>query len=1441
MMDWSNFYQLPKKVEILDIGCGFGGLTVTLAKLFPNQITLALEIRPKVTEFVRLRIEALRAAHVNEYQNVAVMRSNAMRYLPHFFEKAQIQKMFFCFPDPQFKQRNHRRRIVSSDLLTEYAYCLAPGGILYTITDVKELYEWHVQKCTDHPCFQRLSEEELAMDPCVRAMTEETEEGKKVSRTGGSKYVAVFRRIPDSKIPEAHIVISLLSARIQLSRLAMAENGTVSTTHSSQLSVEAHAEASNASRNEKTVQEENQECDHVVEISAGDTAVNIRSDSNDLDSVAIIRENAHLAGYPADCGTSTYKYLSYAKVLRDRGLTHPMRYSSVHLDAVGNPRPELHPISTDFGAHAFHNLPTDSLVLSHYGIGLTLYFKFLKVMSWLFFLLVIITLPMLAIYVSGSESPWEEFKVLYKQNVPSVMRMTSIGHLKESSSTCDQGVQGETISLSCAAGEIGFIKAVYSELATQGSCTCPERNKVMTKTGECRAQYKEECTSHSRCTKRCSSSDYGCFLGVHPVSKVSCCADAWDSASNAPNFSALTIKTLAGCVSKSAQSIAEGLCFGKSTCSFVIDEDATYTWTKLESQKSCPRNKTLKELGTICMTNINDSSDYSACPDPSTRGLLVFAQCFTTSINLFNEWSFKIVGWSAISRNQYLGFAVGCDIVCSFLFLAIVLWMKRKEAAAIDRISRNQIVAADYTVQLMHLPKHTDLDQLRDELRAHLERILTAAEPCTRKFDHIRIADIQFGKSTSGQLKLLRDRGVSVRKLEVEIQRLEKIKQLEGKLDPKKYNSSILSHIKKSRKLDTTLQKHNVKLEKWRKRHGEGTRAQAVTAFITFEEEEGFYRCLQVYPDLGALHRFFQPMERRLHGKRLRFCPAPDPSDIKWENLHYSGLERFFRRWIVNLCALSFLLLSFVIIFLAKYEKGQLDLEFGRTTSCPATITKDDVVLDEFNKQTAASVYKALVGCYCESLLHQMSFQEMMNEEFDVNALTGGTQRYCKVWAKSFVTAQSLSVASIMMVVLVNLLLTRILKFLVKMEKYHTESGHIISQVIKIFFAQLCNTALLVIIINANVQSFYPANSVTSINVSSFQLLSGKYGDFSTEWYQDVGVSLMLTMIINILSPHLNVFVTYLRLEIERFWDRGCTFDYSKTKQDTQRDLEALYRGPKFDLAQRYAQILTTIFITYLLSAGMPLLHVIGFCGIFITYWADKFTFLRITRSPPLYDEKIAKMTGSLLPYAVLLHCCVALWMFSNSMIFQNQEDIQVELHSPSIEFIGEGIPSFQPIERQNLFRRVTRKQVVVLFGFFASACALIVMRILLEYIPALFQNLCPMLKKNLTKTKAVKDLPNYFDAIPTIILREKLQSKRLRRELQQKFQQALDKRMASRLHSKVDLQKRRKTMSGAEQYREENWIVGCHSYSIIDNKEYIHDLAIDSPFSDDIQLDRIL
>jgi tRNA (guanine-N7-)-methyltransferase len=122
-------------------------------------------------------------------------QNNDADFFPQFFRKASVNKLFFCFPDPHFKRKNHGRRIVSERLLSEYAYILKVTGRLYCITDVKELHEWHVRECDAHPLFRRLSEDALKANPCVKAMTVETEEEKKVERNEGSKYHAVYERL----------------------------------------------------------------------------------------------------------------------------------------------------------------------------------------------------------------------------------------------------------------------------------------------------------------------------------------------------------------------------------------------------------------------------------------------------------------------------------------------------------------------------------------------------------------------------------------------------------------------------------------------------------------------------------------------------------------------------------------------------------------------------------------------------------------------------------------------------------------------------------------------------------------------------------------------------------------------------------------------------------------------------------------------------------------------------------------------------------------------------------------------------------------------------------------------------------------------------------------------------------------------------------------------
>ena len=231
--------EWPGSVTMVDVGCGFGGLTMALARAFPEHGVLGMEIRIKVVRMCQTRIFALRelakrqqqgdeasqesratvgysdlasvsvdelrrtalvsdkdVAGGHHYKNAFVVRCNVMRHITHFFAKGTLEKIFFAFPDPHFKKKNSRRRIISPGLLDEYTYVLKKGGRLYTVTDVHDLHVWMRGHCAKHPLLRHV--ENYDDDISVHMMCTSTEEGAhvdKVAKFGRDKLVAVFERI----------------------------------------------------------------------------------------------------------------------------------------------------------------------------------------------------------------------------------------------------------------------------------------------------------------------------------------------------------------------------------------------------------------------------------------------------------------------------------------------------------------------------------------------------------------------------------------------------------------------------------------------------------------------------------------------------------------------------------------------------------------------------------------------------------------------------------------------------------------------------------------------------------------------------------------------------------------------------------------------------------------------------------------------------------------------------------------------------------------------------------------------------------------------------------------------------------------------------------------------------------------------------------------------
>lgn len=119
-------YVLDKTVTVIDIGCGYGGLLFGLAKVLTEELILGLEIRDKLVNFVGEKIRGHRIKEPVSFDCISVVRTNTMRHLCQYFPKQSLAKIFICFPDPHFKAKNYRRRIISTGSLSEYAYLLKP-------------------------------------------------------------------------------------------------------------------------------------------------------------------------------------------------------------------------------------------------------------------------------------------------------------------------------------------------------------------------------------------------------------------------------------------------------------------------------------------------------------------------------------------------------------------------------------------------------------------------------------------------------------------------------------------------------------------------------------------------------------------------------------------------------------------------------------------------------------------------------------------------------------------------------------------------------------------------------------------------------------------------------------------------------------------------------------------------------------------------------------------------------------------------------------------------------------------------------------------------------------------------------------------------------------------------------------------------------------------
>lgn len=135
-LDFAEIFANPNLPLHLDIGCGRGRFLLKMAESFPKQNFLGLEIRqPIVAEANEIAQEkGLKNIHY-EFTNATVSLDNLLKNIP----LGVLQMVSIQFPDPWYKKRHAKRRMVKDAMVEAIAKYLS--GKVFIQTDVEFLAE----------------------------------------------------------------------------------------------------------------------------------------------------------------------------------------------------------------------------------------------------------------------------------------------------------------------------------------------------------------------------------------------------------------------------------------------------------------------------------------------------------------------------------------------------------------------------------------------------------------------------------------------------------------------------------------------------------------------------------------------------------------------------------------------------------------------------------------------------------------------------------------------------------------------------------------------------------------------------------------------------------------------------------------------------------------------------------------------------------------------------------------------------------------------------------------------------------------------------------------------------------------------------------------------------------------------------------------------------
>jgi tRNA (guanine-N7-)-methyltransferase len=131
----------PLEVEV---GSGKGLFLQNASQATPERNFLGIELAYRYAQFAAYRL-AKRGV-----DNACMARGDALKLFRERVPDAALAAVHVYFPDPWWKARHHKRRVMNEAFLADVVRALQPGGRLHFWTDVREYFDATLELIAAH-------------------------------------------------------------------------------------------------------------------------------------------------------------------------------------------------------------------------------------------------------------------------------------------------------------------------------------------------------------------------------------------------------------------------------------------------------------------------------------------------------------------------------------------------------------------------------------------------------------------------------------------------------------------------------------------------------------------------------------------------------------------------------------------------------------------------------------------------------------------------------------------------------------------------------------------------------------------------------------------------------------------------------------------------------------------------------------------------------------------------------------------------------------------------------------------------------------------------------------------------------------------------------------------------------------------------------------------